>query len=245
MANRLVPFLENEYYHIYNRGVDKRKTFMNPAEYKRFIRSLVLLNDTAPIAQTHALRSDIFTRVKLSKEITKKRTETRGRPVLHPLDKKRDPLVAIGAFALMPNHFHLYLTPLVDGGISKMMHRLQTSYTLYFNERHERSGALFQGTFKARHVDSESYARYLFSYIHLNSTKLVDPKWKEFGVKDFKRVRDFVRAYPYSSLPEYLSGKHVITDPSKFPDFLSTMRDVDEHIDMWLQTSPGENENYF
>jgi len=208
---RKIKFSEGEYYHLYNRGVDKRKIFTNPAEYKRFLRYLSLLNDTATPRLTYAIN--------------------------HQIDeaKPRQSLVAIGAYCLMPNHFHLYATPLIDGGISKFMQRLQTAYTMYFNEKHERSGSLLQGTFKAQHADTDSYAKYLFSYIHLNPAKLIDPQWKEFGPSDFKKVREFVRKYPYSSLGEYISKEHAITDPSKFPDYFSDARDVDYHIDSWLE----------
>jgi len=149
-------------------------------------------------------------------------------------DKPRHPLIALGAFCLMPNHFHLYATPVAEGGVSKFMQRLQTAYTMHFNEKHERSGSLFQGTFKAEHVDNDRYAKYLYSYIHLNPAKLTDASWKELGSRNFRKVKESVSTYPYSSLGEYQSGKHLITDPSRFPRYFSTTRDIEEHIDSWL-----------
>jgi len=212
---RRLIFSEGEYYHLYNRGVDKRVIFGEPNEYWRFKAYLYLLNTVESIRPADILEiyddDSIFS------------------------VERDNPLVAIGAYCLMPNHIHLFVTPLVDGGISKYMHRVQTAYTMFFNEKHERSGALFQGTFKAEHVDRDAYAKYLFSYIHLNPTKLVEPLWKEFGVHDFRKVRQFVREYPHSSLREYLSGKHTITELSKFPDYFSEERELDDHIDFWLQ----------
>jgi len=213
---RQITFSEGEYYHLYNRGVDKRKIFMSAAEYKRFQNYLLLMNDVERMRVTDLLRS----------HEAKPREKSDG----------GNPLVAIGAYCLMPNHFHLYVTPLAKDGISKFMQRVQTAYTMYFNEKHERSGALLQGTFKAEHVAHDTYAKYLFSYIHLNPAKLVDPEWKEFGARDFKKVREYVRKYPYSSFAEYLEKRHAITDPSKFPEYFSTQRDVDDHIDQWLET---------
>jgi putative transposase len=210
---RKITFAEGEFYHLYNRGVDKRTVFTSPGEYKRFIAYLFLLNDTEPI------RSDVILRSSWKLEAK----------------EDREPLVAIGAFCLMPNHFHIYVTPLIEGGISKFMQRLQTAYTMYFNHEHERSGSLFQGTFKAQHVERDAYAKYIFSYIHLNPAKLKDPKWKEKGSRDLRAVRDFIREYPYSSLGEYLAGRPLITDPSKFPNYLSDINEVDEHIDTWLR----------
>lgn len=213
---RRITFAEGEFYHIYNRGVDKRVVFMSRDEYRRFMAYLFLLNDVGNRRTDNFLRKD-------------------WTPDLSSRDDTRVPLVAIGAFCLMPNHFHLYMTPVQDGGVSKFMQRLQTAYTMYFNEKYNRSGALFQGTFKAKHVDRDGYARYLFSYIHLNSAKIKDPSWRERGPKDFKTLRQYVASYPYSSLSTYISGKHTITNPSKFPEHLSRMTDVDEHIDTWLQ----------
>lgn len=216
---RRITFSEGEFYHIYNRGVDKRKVFTTPTEYKRFLLYLYLLNDTETKRLTYTFRA-----IKIDE--AKPRQEAR---------QKRKPSVAIGAFCLMPNHFHIYATPLVDGGISRFMQRLQTAYTMYFNERHERSGALFRGTFKAEHASNDAYAKYLFSYIHLNPAAIKDSMWKDRGPRDLRKLRDFIRGYPYSSAGEYLSRNHLITDPSKFPEYFANEHDVDDHIDSWLE----------
>lgn len=188
---------------------------MSPAEYKRFLVYLFLLNDR------ENKRIDFLFSSKTSSRIWEA--------------KPSSSLVAIGAYCLMPNHFHLYLTPLVDGGISKFMQRLQTAYTMYFNEKHERSGALFQGTFKASHVEGDAYAKYLFSYIHLNPAKLKDPNWKKFGARDFGKLQRHVSEYQYSSLGEYINNRHVITSPRAFPGYLSSAREVQDHVDYWLR----------
>lgn len=210
---RRIQFAEGEFYHVYNRGVDKRIVFLKKEEYGRFVAYLYLLNDA------QSTRPEVSFR----KVWTPPKTDV------------REPLVAIGAYCLMPNHFHLYLTPLQEGGISKFMQRLQTAYTMFFNEKHDRSGALFQGTFKAEHIDHDAYARYLFSYIHLNPAKIKDPKWKERGPKDLRALRQFVQEYPYSSLGEYMTGVHTITCPKEFPDYLSSSDELNEHIDVWLR----------
>lgn len=209
---RKVSFAEGEFYHLYNRGVDKRVVFTDDVEYRRFVAYLLVLNDTEPVRADNLLRN-----------------------VLDATFKPKSPLVALGAYCLMPNHFHLYVTPLVDGGISRFMQRVQTAYTMYFNERHERSGALFQGTFKAQHVDTDPYARYLFSYIHLNPAKIVDSAWQQKGARDLKKLREFVGSYPFSSIGEYNRQTFRIADPSHFPGYLTSVSDVDSHIDEWLE----------
>lgn len=214
---RQITFTEGEYYHLYNRGVDKRRVFTSPTEYNRFLAYLLVLNST----QTRSIQYALATK------------DLRGLASQVGSEKAK-PLVAIGAYCLMPNHFHLYVTPLVEDGISRFMQRVQTGYTMYFNEKHKRTGALFQGTFKAQHVGTDNHAKYLFSYIHLNPAKLKDPNWKEFGTRDFRGLREYVRSYPYSSLGEYLSRAHIISNPTPFPQYLSNMREVDHHVDSWL-----------
>lgn len=213
---RKTPFVESEYYHLYNRGVDKRAVYSSANDYKRFMMLLYLANSDEGVRVDNILKTysfeDVFTR------------------------ERSDPLVAIGTFCLMPNHFHILATPLVENGLSKFMLKLETGYSMYFNKKNNRSGSLFQGPFKSEHAGDDRYLKYLFSYIHLNPAKLKDSHWKgKIGMKH-SAIRKFVEAYPYSSLPEYLSGKHVITAPESFPKYFSSRKEVEEHITDWLET---------
>jgi len=210
---RKASFAEGEYYHLYNRGVDKRTIFSTEGDYRRFLMLLYLANSTEDTRISNVLRVSRYT------------------DAFHL--ERGDPLVAIGAFCLMPNHFHLLVTPLVEGGISKLMLKLQTGYSMYFNTKNERSGSLFQGPFRSTHADSDKYLQYLYSYIHLNPAKLQDPKWKE-NVGSKKTLMGFVESYPYSSLGAYLHNSHTITEPGKFPDYFSAKEDVLSHIAEWL-----------
>ncbi len=149
------------------------------------------------------------------------------------LQERGESLVAIGAYCLMPNHFHLLVTPLVENGISQFMLKLQTGYSMYFNTKNERNGALFQGPFRSTHADSDRYLQYLYSYIHLNPAKLQDPQWKE-RVGSRTALMKFVESYPYSSYGVYLNNSHTITAPDKFPDYFSSKEDVTSHLSDWL-----------
>ena len=200
---------------MYNRGVDKRVTFYSQEDYDRFKAYLFLLNDQ------DATRASNYFFGKRKDEIY---TTARG-----------EPLVAIGAYCIMANHFHILATPTVDGGISKFMQRLQTAYTMYFNEKNERTGSLFQGTFKAKHVDSYEYLKYLFAYIHLNPTRYFSPTWKEFHEQEFRRHAAKIMDYPYSSVGEYTQKKFIITTPEYFPKYFLTARDIDAHLKFWLR----------
>ena len=154
---RGITFSAGEYYHIYNRGVEKRHIFETNADRKRFLRLLYVCNGSKPVIMR----------------------DCQGLPLVE-IDKGED-LVGMGAYCLMPNHFHLLIRETVDGGISKFMSKLTTAYSMYFNKRYDRKGTLFEKPFRARHIDDDNYLKYLFSYIHLNPVKMIDPAWKERG----------------------------------------------------------------
>ena len=118
------------------------------------------------------------------------------------------------------------------------MRKLGTGYTMYFNVLYERTGALFQGKFKARHVDNEVYARYLFSYIHLNPVKLIEPNWKGTGISDRGRAEQYIRQYRYSSFLDYLTEGHrpqrILLAPESLP-MESLPKDFEIAVNDWLQ----------
>lgn len=143
MADRKAKFVEGEYYHVYNRGTEKRSIFNNLDDLSRFLRSLNEFNNLEPIG---SIFENSFVR-----------------------DKKKKKLVGIVCYALNPNHFHLLLTPLAENGIEKFMQRLGTGYTMYFNNKYKRKGNLFQGVFKSVHIDSNEYLLHLSVYINLNN----------------------------------------------------------------------------
>ena len=217
---RKISFVEGEFYHLYNRGVDKRTIFPSATDYRRFLMLLYLANSDQDTRISNALRTTKY-------------------PVLFTLDRG-EPLVAIGAYCLMPNHFHLLVTPIIENGISQFMLKLQTGYSMYFNTKNDRNGALFQGPFRSTHADNDRYLQYLYSYIHLNPAKLQDPQWKE-RVGSKNALTKFVESYPYSSYGAYLNNSHAITSPNEFPDYFSSKEDVMSHITDWLAQEDSES----
>jgi len=217
--NRKVAFVQGEYYHVYNRGVDKRVIFTDVIDYKRFILILKILNTTNNIIVRDLFKSKTYEKI-ISEKID-------------------DPIVAIGAYCLMPNHFHILITPLTKKGIEKYMQKLQTAYAMYFNQKYLRSGSLFQGTFKSQHLDTDEYLKYIYSYIHLNPAKLKDKDWKERGPKDFYLLKDFALDYKYSSIGEYTKDNFIITNPTHFPKYIENYKSKDEYfkvmLDDWLR----------
>lgn len=141
-------FVVEEYYHIYNRGVDKRDTILDQHDLYRFLKSMTEFNVIEPIGSIYSLS---FTKDKLSTPTTK--------------SKK---LVSIIAYCVNPNHFHLLLTPLTEKGIEKFMQKIG-GYTRYFNEKHKRNGTLFQGKFKSKHIPDNNYLLRLSAYINMNN----------------------------------------------------------------------------
>ena len=144
---RKTPFAENEYYHIYSRGVEKRKIFLNTKDHNRFIALLYIMN------QDVSFRMDNFLQV--HKNNLQKIFE----------EKREKSLVSILGYCLMPNHFHLILHEHTEGGISKFMGKLLTAYSMYFNTKYKRSGPLFSHPFRSEHIGNESQYMYIFSYV--------------------------------------------------------------------------------
>ena len=144
---RNIKFEIGEYYHIYNRGTDKRIIFVDLFDLLRFSQSMEEFNVVNP---TGGIYNNRF----------KNREE---------LKSSASKLVDFVCYCLNPNHYHFILTPLVENGIEKFIHKLSTGFTKYFNEKYERTGVLFQGKYKAIHINSDEYLMYLSGYINLNN----------------------------------------------------------------------------
>ena len=217
----LVP---GEFYHIYNRGTDKRKIFLLREDYERFLSLLYLSNNTDPV------RIDNIRHLKSQQGLTLLELALKL--------QRAQPLVDIGAYCLMPKHFHLIARERVDGGMSRFMQKLTTAYTMYFNIRHERNGPLFQGTFKATHAKDDQYLSYLLSYIHLNPIKLIDPTWKDNTIRDQQQAKAYLERYAYSSYPDYLGKERIhgaIINKEALPAYCDFIKDFKQSTLAWLQ----------
>ena len=120
-------------------------------------------------------------------------------------------LVAIGAFCLMPNHFHLVLKEVSEGGITAFMRKIGTAYALYFNARHKRAGNLFLKPFRSRHVSTDLYFQHLINYVHCNPAVLYEPEWKTSQVVDPQFLGERIATYPYSSLSIHAGARTPIS----------------------------------
>ncbi|MDO8589874.1 MAG: transposase [bacterium] len=137
---RNVKLVENELYHVMNRGVDKRSIFRDKNDLDRFFEGMQKLNVLTPTGHL-------------------------ARRLPESTDKK---LVKFIAYDLNPNHFHFILEQAAERGIERLMNRLCISHSKYFNLKYHRMGTLFQGRFKAIHVDTNEYLLHLSAYVNLN-----------------------------------------------------------------------------
>lgn len=206
MSTRKTAFVNNEFYHIYNRGVDKRNIVSSNEDSDRFLQSILFFNSKKPIGS-------IYEKIFQDK---------------HQLGGETAKLVNIVSYCLNPNHFHFILEQLIDGGISEFMKRLGGGYTWYFNNKYKRSGSLFQGVFKSVYVDKNEYLLHLNAYVNLNNqvhqlggetAKLSRSSWgeylgnkshsfcsKEIIMSQFKNVNEY-KVFAEDSLKEILQKK--------------------------------------
>lgn len=184
-----------EIYHILNRGVDKRKIFLNDKDYLRFIHDLFEFNDTEPVFNLgHFLNRDQY--IDFVSQYIKRE------------QKPRKLIVEILAFCIMPNHFHLLLRQKKDGGITKFMRKLGIGYAKYFNQKYERTGTLFQGRYKLVPVNKESHFIYLPYYIHFNPLDLKMPEWRTGKIQNYQKAIKFLNSYRWSSHLDYIDKKN-------------------------------------
>ncbi len=207
---RYVPFEVGEFFHVYNRGVDKRNIFFSKGDWDHFLWLLWARNS--------------------KKHIRNPRTSNgQGASLAIGKGDQNESLVDIIAYSLMENHFHLLLHEKIEGGITQFMRRLLTAYSMYMNKKYDRTGPLMCRPFRAKHVDSDEYFRWLVSYIHLNPVELVEKDWKEKGIKDLKKVKKYLDEYKYSSYSDYFAdvrNESLILNQEALPIDIRDLEDI-------------------
>jgi len=205
-------FTTNEFYHIFDRGVDKRKIFLDNRDYIRFIHDLYEFNDINPAPE--------FSRCYREEKGEEKAKNVGSRvshivPHIKPEEdmrqrRSRVELVKVHGFVLMPNHHHLVLEQIKEGGVSLFMRKLHAGYTNAFNLRYKRKGHLFQGPFKSIHVENDIHLGFLICYLHSNPLDLWKINWKKNKLTDSetKGALKFLEKYRWSSHPDYLGLKN-------------------------------------
>jgi putative transposase len=184
--NVIRTFVEDSYYHLYNRGVEKRLIFQDFQDYAVFMS--YLKHYLTPPMETEQIGKRLSTKA-ANEEIEPVKHDTRLRNFGSDL--------YLTAYSLMPNHYHLLVKQKSRRVIEHFMGSLSIRYTMYFNRKYDRVGALFQGVYKAVLVESDEHLLALTRYIHKQSLLLEDDNLREiqpcsFGEFIGKRKTDWV-----------------------------------------------------
>ena len=121
---------------------------------------------------------------------------------------ERSPIISILAFSIMPNHLHLMVKEVIEGGMSKFMHRVSMGYSKFINEKYEESGSLFQGPFKSRLIEEDIDFRNLAVYVMVKNPFELYPGGLRQAIEHFDDAYERLADDPLSSLGAY-AGTHV------------------------------------
>lgn len=177
-------YVAHSYYHVYNRGVEKRIIFIDEQDYKTFLNLLKRY---------------------LSIQTEK---DTYGRDGVTLYDE-----VELLAFCLMPNHFHLLLYVNENPrAMTELMRRVCTSYTMYFNKRYDRVGNLFQSRFKASRILTDEYLLHISRYIHRNPKEYDSWKYSSYPYYIKNWQAEWVRPQRIYELYEWGTYEQFVKD---------------------------------
>lgn len=201
-------FAPNEHFHIFGRGANKEKIFIDDEDKTRFI--FLITHFQSP--------TKVYNVSWYTKSFLKNGSFSTKENKIHEILKERN--VRLIAFAIMPNHFHILVQNLEDGILSVYMHRILTAYSKYFNQKYNKKGHVFGGPFGAVHTKNNTQLLHLSAYIHKNP-------------KEIKEWENRYDKYPYSSYQDYiglnrwgnlLSTEIVLKqfkDQAKYKDFVT------------------------
>ncbi|MFH1656586.1 MAG: transposase [Candidatus Nealsonbacteria bacterium] len=222
--------INGEIYHIILRGIDDNLLFKDINDYYRGIFSIYEFNNDKSI-EIRERRAD------------RKKQKSCG-DNLSVIDK-RDRLVDILAFCFMPNHIHLLVKQIKDNGITKFMNKVGAGYGGYFNRKYERKGHVFQNRFDLVPIKSNNQLKITFTYIHANPISIIEPKWKEIGIKNPEKVIKFLeQEYKWSSYPDYLENKNFpsITEREFMTQIMEGEQGFKDFIQNWVLFKKELNE---
>ena len=212
--------INEEIYHIIIRGVEDSLIFKDESDYYRAIFSLYEFNDTKAIELREQRRR-------------RKAIKASG----GQSSDSRNLLIEILAFCFMPNHIHLLIKQIKEDGITQFMRKFGTGYATYFNKKYNRKGHLFQGRFRAVYIKNNGQLKNIFVYIHTNAISLTELKWKEFGVKNPKKLINFLENYKWSSYPDYLGIKNFpsVTKRNFIRKIIGNEKILKNFVESWIK----------
>jgi len=235
--------LENRQpYHILTRGTDGRKIFLDENDYYRFIFLFYACNFGSPAF--NLWKKNI---VKAGKAILQGE-----KPPSKFIQKEHPQLVDALSLTLIPNHYHSILEQLIEKGISIFMQKVNGAYGKYFNLKYQREGRLFQGPFKAILIKNENHLLRVLRYVHLNVLDLIQPDWREKGIRNPQTAIKFLNEYPWSTAPDYLGVRNsmIVTTKGLYNLFFKNFtkkgqEDYKRFLLNWPQKDFKELQPYF
>ncbi|MEK7495362.1 MAG: transposase [Patescibacteria group bacterium] len=221
--NSVKTYIENGYYHIYNRGVEKRNIFLDEQDYLVFL-SYLKIYLTPNIEAIDAINKN-------------NNLDNEDKNIkIHRLNelKNYSEKINLICYVLMPNHFHLELQQIGKKDIGNFMQSLIAKYTVYFNKKYKRVGSLFQGRYKAVLIFGKEYLINLSKYIHLNPLEIL-------------AQGQVLESYSWNSYPAYIQNikikwlkkdyilPYFHESKISYKDFVESENDSDKQISLELK----------
>jgi len=228
------PLINDEIYHIVSRAVGDTEVFSNEGDFYRGIFCIYEFNNSKPV--------EIWERRRARNRFKLQEKKLVGCRTPHQLEygDDREKIVDVLAFSFMSNHLHLILRQLKDNGITEFMKKVNGGYANYFNKKYQRMGHLFN-KFRAVHIKDDNQLRAVFVYVHLNSISLIEPGWKDNGIRDVDNVIKFLENSKRHSYMDYLDKKSFpsVTQRDFYSEFLGGPEGCKAIIDDWVKYKEG------
>jgi len=225
MPYRKEQFLNGEIYHITTRAIDDNLIFKDTNDYYRGIFSIYEFNNAKPIT----IQARRIIRANMKKQ---------NRDPISIIDE-REKFVEIFAFCFMPNHIHLLVKQLKDNGVTNFMKKVGIGYGGYFNRKYQRKGYVFQNRFKSVHIENDNQFMVVVPYIFTNPTALIEPGWKEQGIKNHsvKEVVKFLEGYKWSSYKDCIGIKNFdsVTQRDFLLEIMEGEQGCKDAIENWIK----------
>ena len=215
---RKIKITQGEYYHVFNRGNNKQDIFLDDRDWIRFLFLVLYFQSPVSVYNlsrpvSYFVRHSVFN---IDNQIVEKIIANQ--------------YLELACFAFMPNHFHLIVYEKKEKGISQYMQRVLNAYTKYFNAKYKKTGHLFQGPFKAVHIESNEQLLHLSAYIHRNLREIRNWKNREH-LYIFSSYQDYFKENRWGNLlknqiimEQFSSGE----DYKKFTDTSGTKKETDD-----------------
>ena len=221
---------QNSYVHVINRGNKQMPIYRQKSDLWRLLFSLYYVNSSSSKLKNWMRELE---RAKINP----------GDFVWPEVLGERKQMVYILGFVIMPNHFHLVLKEIDEGGISNFMHRFSMGYSKFLNIKYNEVGSLFQGKFQSKIIETDEYLRRVAVYVMVKNTFELYPNGGLRGAtKDFENAWAWAGKHPFSSLPDYAGKRNspildkdilseIFDSPKDFKDFSKDYilgRNIDE-----------------